>query len=60
MGDEPVTLVLRDDPRYGPYWECSACGGKSNVTRAIERDRVCRCCGAYAEELDDLEGELLG
>ena len=53
MNDETVTLTLIEDAEMEVWWECSACGGLSRVSKAIEKDKRCRKCGAVADELID-------
>ena len=53
MNDETVTLTLIEDPDMEVWWECSECNGLSKVTKAIEKDRRCRRCGAVADQLID-------
>ena len=55
MSSDGAILTLVEDGNMNIYWECSECGGRSSVTKAIEEDRECRRCGAYVSEfLDEL------
>lgn len=60
MGDEEgAILTLVEDANMDVQWECSICGGSSPATKAIEKDRRCRSCGAYVVEfVDELNEEL--
>ena len=51
--NETVTLTLIEDAKMEVWWECSECGGLSRVSKAIEKDKQCRKCGAVADELID-------
>lgn len=48
-----TVFTLIEDGDMEVWWECSACGELNKPTKAIEKDRKCRHCGAIADELVD-------